>query len=304
MSYKWAFFLYGLSLSAEKIDLLLEWHSNPVHVALYAGQEKGFFKQENIELNLLKTLDETYGIQFLEINRCDIALTYTLSFMRALERADQFQIIATYVNEGLQGVAVLEESEIKTPMDLKEKTIAAKPNGTTAKILNHFASHQNIAYKTIKKMTMNEQLALIFGKVDAISGIFWNIEGHKLAASHVKTRIFPFTTLGVPPYPELLFISKKNHTKKNQDLVQRFKRALEASIFFAKSNPDEAFLCYQKCMVDKGKKTLNWEKQSWKETWPLLSLDGKVDHKRLQTLHIWMKENNLLQYDYDPNLFF
>lgn len=293
-----------LLFGRERVDLLLDWFPNPIHVPLISGIEKGFFEEEGIDLNLLTILDRPNGLGFLEAERADIALYCAIPLLRAAARADNITIIGRYYDESLMGLSVIEESAIKKPQDFHNKVIGASPDGTMAAVLNYFAKKEKISYKKIIETPANIAVALSLNKVDIASIGFWNIEPYMLSSIGVKTRTFPVVSLGVPNHPELLFVARKNWAKNHSPLIERFHRALKKTIHFAMENRDEAFALYEKKMVDKSKKTLSWEREAWQASLPLLAKDPKLDSTKILSLYNWLDEHELLRSKYDVNRLF
>ena len=286
-------------LCAEPLNLLLDWYPNPDHVPLFVGREKGFYKEEGIDINLIKVLDRPRGLATLESERVEIVLYCTMPLLRAAARHDDLSIVGRYIGVSLMGIGVREESGITSPRELAGKAIAANPDGTVAAVLNNFAKVEKIEYGAIKKVFMSLPIALAMKRIDAISGIFWNVESHQLAANGIKNRVFRFTEMGVPDHPELLFVARKSWQKNHRELIERFNRATKKSIAYAKKHPDEAFNIYAALMVDKSAKTLKWERASWEMTAPLFADDPRLDPAPIANLYNWMEEHDLLKKSYN-----
>ncbi|GAB5411654.1 MAG: hypothetical protein ChlgKO_07680 [Chlamydiales bacterium] len=290
-----------LLFGGERVRLLLDWYPNPDHVPLYSGIEKGFFREEGIDLELIKLYDPVQTMALVETGKVDIALHCSLQLMRVACRTQNFRIIGTYVDKPLQGIAVREDSGINTPMDLAGKVISAKPDGSIGLVLENYAKSAGISYKEIKKIPMDLTPILASRQADGVSGIMWNVDPFMLDSVGIKTRVFRFDELGAPSYPELLVVCRRKFVKKNPQLTARFLRALEKSNQFASNNVEESFLLYSKALPTKSFKTLFWERLSWRVTAPLIAQKVTPDEKAISALYEWMQVGGFLKTAFSPS---
>ncbi|MDX8430441.1 MAG: ABC transporter substrate-binding protein [Candidatus Algichlamydia australiensis] len=286
--------------SGERVRLLLDWYPNPDHVPIYAGKEKGFFREEGIDLELIKLYDPIQTMALVEMGRVDIAIHVSIPLMRVACRTKNFKIIGTYVDKPLQGVTVRADSGILTPKDLDGKVISAKPDGSVSLVLGAFAKKEGIAFKEIKKIPMDLTPILATGAADGVSGIMWNVDPVMLDTVGVATRSFRFDELGAPVYPELLLVCNKKYAKQNPQTIAKFLRALEKSNQFSVDNEEESFSLYAKALPTKSPKTIAWERKSWAVTAPQIARKVAPDEKSIQTLYDWMEEGNFLKEKFSP----
>ena len=280
--------------------LLLDWYPNPDHVPIYSGIEKGFFREEGIDLELIKLYDPIQTMALVETGKVDMALHCSLQLMRVACRTQNFRIIGTYVDKPLQGIAVREDSGIKTPIDLAGKMISAKPDGSIGLVLGNYAKSAGISYKEIKKIPMDLTPILASKQADGVSGIMWNVDPFMLDSVGIKTRAFRFDELGAPSYPELLLVCRRKFAKKNPQLIARFLRAMKKSNQFAVNNVEESFALYAKALPTKSPKTLLWERSSWEITAPLIAQNVIPDEKAISDLYEWMQAGNFLKTTFSP----
>jgi putative hydroxymethylpyrimidine transport system substrate-binding protein len=89
----------------------------------------------------------------------------------------------------------------------------------------------------------NQVPALLQGKVDAVAGVFQNIEGIQFAKHGLHPVVFPYDRYGVPPYAELVLVANAPRLHADADYrrtVARFVAALGAATRWAQAHPAEA----------------------------------------------------------------
>ena len=283
----------------EQVHFLLDWWPNPNHVPIYVAQAKGFFAQEDIDLDILKSHDPPETVAYLLTKRADVALYYTPALLKAAQRTDQLQVLGVLVDTPLRAFVFREDSGIQEPTDLNQKVLGANPEGVTATYIRSLAAQWNIQFKDVRKMQFDPIIALMMNSVDVASGVYWNVEPERLRALGLPCTCFKLSDLSIPLYDELIFVSSHQFLDKNPAFRERFQKAIKKSIAYCKEEPADAFEIYLSFHPDKGKKTVEWERKSWDLTYPLLSNDVRVDQEKWQKFYDWMKEVQLITHEYD-----
>jgi putative hydroxymethylpyrimidine transport system substrate-binding protein len=78
---------------------------------------------------------------------------------------------------------------------------------------------------------------MLFGKVDATLGGFWNVEGVELQARKARPWIKPVDRLGVPDYDELVLVANKDKLSEQRDDLRLFVSALARGAAQARRDP-------------------------------------------------------------------
>jgi len=276
-----------------KTSLMLDWMPNPNHVPLFVGKHQGFFEKEGIILEIHKApaLDP---LQPLTTGQVDVSVSYYPRTVYACARGVKCSIIAKLMKEPLDGFMVLEESGIRSPLELGGRTIGFSSC--------HFASFfldtmmQSIVSEPFTKRDVHFELitALKTKQVDAIYGAYWNVEPVQMNSMGVRTRFFSVTEFGVPSYPELIFAAKKDTIYASPQYAKRFQKALQKSIDFCVQNPQKAFSIYMEMNPNKSPKTEGWEKDSWKRTVSVLAKDQEFPEEDVMDFLQWSKQKGLI----------
>jgi NitT/TauT family transport system substrate-binding protein len=301
-----SFFLLCLLLvcgcSSDKkrqVNILLDWWPNPIHIPLFIGVEKGFFAEQGINLNIIKSPDVPESISYLISKRADLAVYYMPNLIKAGQRTKELQVIGVLIDQPLRAFIFREESEIDTPYDLQGKIIGANPEGFFGAYIRGAVEKWGVQFAEIKKLQFDPVAALMTRTVDVISGVFWNVEPELMRARGIPCGYFKVQEFGVPSFDELIFISRRDFLKNNPTIATRFRHAVMESIRYCKAHPDEAFAIYSSLHPDKSEDTNTWEKKCWEITYPLYPEEQNISEEKWVNFYKWLIENDLIKFDYD-----
>jgi len=274
--------------------LLLDWLPNPNHIPLYVGMEKQWFEEEGIHLKIQKTYDNGGGIAYLTSGQADLLVYYMPGTLKACSRGADIKIVGLLIREPLSGFIYRDEPDIKKIADLTGYTLGYCLGGPDTSFLDFLLAQGQIEPRGRKNVSVDLISAMGTHSVDFIYGGFWNIEPAQLRALGVETKWFSIQELGIPKYYEMIVIANGSQPEASPAFTAAFQRALQKSIDFCKKHPDEAFSIYKRHNPDRREKTLAWEKEAWKITYPLLVENQEIDFAMLETFTTWMEGQKII----------
>ncbi|MEZ5314858.1 MAG: ABC transporter substrate-binding protein [Chlamydiales bacterium] len=290
--------LFGVFQSKKKDEkitrLLLDWLPNPNHIPLYVGLEKKFFEEEGIHLVIQKMHDEGGAIPYLTSHRTDLLVNNLPGTLKACSRGADIKLIGLLIEEPLSGFIYRKNPNIRKPQDLTGCNLGYCIGGPDTSFLDFLLDQGNIIPNLRKNISVDLISPMEAQVVDFIFGGFWNIEPAQLRAIGVETNYFSVQQFGVPKYYEMIILANNQAVESSPTFVQAFQRALDKSIQFSCNHPDDAFLCYQLHNPDRRAKTLAWEKEAWKLTYPLLVKNQNIDIQMLEKLKNWMQDRKII----------
>src|SRR3954470_17099888 len=60
----------------QKVTLMLDWYPNAVHSLLYVAEEKGYFKEQGLDVDLKMPADTNDPLKLVAANKVDMAISY------------------------------------------------------------------------------------------------------------------------------------------------------------------------------------------------------------------------------------
>jgi putative hydroxymethylpyrimidine transport system substrate-binding protein len=236
----------GCGAALTNVTLQLDWYPNPDHVGLYTAIDRGFFRDAGLAVTPRPPSDVSDPVKLVATGRADLGISYEPELFFAQQQDAPVVAVSAIVPTALNSVIAPGDAGIRTPVDLRGKTIGVDGSDSTSAYLDTMLRRVGLNpgddVHTVD-VGFNLLPALLGGKVDAIAGGFQNIEGAQLEVRGLRPVVFPVDHYGVPTYDELVVIANGDRLKSDaayRRTVRAFVSALAAGTRYAKSHPDAA----------------------------------------------------------------
>ena len=276
----------------QSLTIILDWFVNPQHAPIIIAQEKGFFKQHGLKVNIVAPADPADPPKLVAAGKAEIAIGYQPELYLQVANGLPLVRIGTLINSPLRAVAVLRDSDIHSMADLKGRTIGYSLAGVGGAILDTMLQYNGVDSKDIKLVNVHYNLvqALLSHRVAAISGIGRNFEIPELALAKHPARAFYPENNGVPPFDALIFIANRNHLHDHRLIA--FMQAVQQGINYLQQHPRASWQLLLKHHRELNN-TLN--KKAWVITQPYFSSNPlQLDKQRYITFARWMLQHRLI----------
>ena len=279
--------------AADKLTVMLDWFVNPDHAPLIVAQEKGYFKQAGLDVELIAPADPNDPPKLVAAGKADLAVSYQPQLHVQVAEGLPLIRIGTLVSTPLNSLVVLASGPIRKIADLKGKKIGFSVGGFEDALLAAMLSRHGLGLKDIELINVNFSLSpsILSGKVDAVIGAFRNFELNQMDIVGKPGRAFYPEEEGVPPYDELILVANKNRV--GDPNFRKFLDALEKGVQFLINHPGESW----KLFIG-AHKNLNDElnKRAWRDTLPRFALrPAPFDSKRYQRFAAFLKKQGLIK---------
>ncbi len=230
----------GGEVKMQGLTMLLDWTPNPNHAGIYTGIAKNRFKDRALVVKPQVPSDAAAVIQQVVSGRADVGISYQNEVMAARDKGAKVKAVAAIVSTPLNSLIWLKKSGIKSVKDLQGKRVGTSGAYPSA-YLQTILERNGVNPKLVKDTNVGYDLlpALIGGKVDAIIGAYWNVEGVQLQQQKRPATVIPVDKEGVPRYDELVLIASETTLgdSKKRDKIRRFLAGLEEGTADAVADP-------------------------------------------------------------------
>ena len=261
--------LFNAAIADEKITLLLDWFVNPDHGPVIIANEKGIFKEEGLEVEIIPPANPADPPKLVAAGKADIAISYQPQLHMQVHEGLPVIRVGTLVATPLNCLLVLKDGPIKQLSDLKNKKIGYSIAGMEQALLSAILKKANINKDEVEYINVNWSLspALMSKQVDAVIGAYRNFELNQMEIEGVEGKCFYIEEEGVPPYDELIFIV--NNQNINKKMLIKFLSAIEKAIQYIINHPEESWEIFAN-----SSKELNNElnRKAWFDTIPRFAL--------------------------------
>jgi len=279
--------------AADKLTVVLDWFVNPDHAALVVAQEKGFFAEAGLDVELIAPADPNDPPKLVAAKKADLAVGYQPQLQMQVGEGLPLVRVATLVATPLNSVVALARGSVKSIADLKGKKVGYSVAGFEDAILAAMLEKNGLTLKDVTLVNVNFTLSpsVISGQVDAVIGAFRNFELNQMALDNHPGRAFYPEENGVPAYDELILLAHKDRVKDAK--LRRFVDAVEKATFYIQNHPEEAWYLFIKNHKDLND-TLN--QRAWAATLPRLEASPAALNKaRYERFATFLKDRGLIK---------
>jgi len=279
--------------ATDKITLLLDWFVNPDHGPIIIAEEKGYFKDAGLDVEVIAPADPSDPPKLVAAGRAELAISYQPQLHLQVAEGLPLVRVGTLVATPLNCLLVLADGPVKSIADLRGGKVGFSVAGVEEALLTTILERNGVGLDEIDLVNVNWSLSpsLMSGQVDAVIGAFRNFELNQMDIEGVKGRCFYLEEEGLPAYDELIYIA--NRDRMNKDVIRRFLQATELATQYIINHPQESWDIFKSTAKELDDE-LN--KRAWVDTLPRLALrPAALDAGRYVRFEAFLKDAGLLK---------
>ncbi len=223
--------------------LLLDWTPNPDHVGIFFARDEGYFAKAGLDVAVRAPSDPAAPLKLVAAGRTDFGVSYEQEVLIAVAKKLPVVAVAAVVPHPLNSFMTIDPG-IRTVAEMKGHTIGITGVPSDYAALDSALESVGLRRSDVKVVTVGYDLlpALLSHKVDAVLGVYRNVEGIELMERGLHPSIIPLDRAGVPSYDELVLVasSTRLHDAAYAAETRSFVRALLAGTAAARADPADA----------------------------------------------------------------
>ena len=218
----------GGAPAPERVDLVLDFFPNADHAGLYAAIGSGEFRTAGLDVRPRTPSDPSAPLKLLAAGRADLAISYEPELLLARSQGARVVSIGALVQTPLTSLVSIGRDAIREPGELEGKKVGTAGIPYQDAYLKTIVERAGIDPDRVRSVNVGFNLvpALVSRRVDAVLGMFWNVEGVQLRRQDRDPRILRMEDIGVPTYNELVIVAREQDVRSRGPLLRRFMRAL------------------------------------------------------------------------------
>ncbi|MFA0011725.1 ABC transporter substrate-binding protein [Vibrio lentus] len=278
----------------KKLTLMLDWFVNPNHGPIVIAQERGYFAEQGLEVEIQEPADPSTPAKLVAAGKVDLAVTYQPSLTMDVAAGLPLVRASTLIATPLNTLMVLDNGKNDSLADLKGKKIGIAIAGNEEATIGTMLAQENVAFTDVQTINVGWALSssLASGKVDAIWGGLRNFETNQLALEGFKAKAFFPEEHGVPAYDELIFVA--NAKQHDDEAIKAFNKALEQATTYIVNHPQESWSEFVAYSPDTLNNELN--QRAWNDTLTRFALrPSAVDLKRYDDYAQFMFDKGIIK---------
>lgn len=233
----------GENKELTKVTVILDWTPNTNHTGLYVAKDKGYYKEEGLDVEIIQPSEATVG-NLIAAGKGDFGVSYQedLTYARTSDTPLPIKAIAAIIQHNTSGLAAPKDKNIKTVKDFEGKTYGGWGSPSENAVLQAVMQKEGADFSKLKIVNMGEQdfFAATKGDVD----FAWIYEGW--AGIEAKLKNIPINFIELRKlnsdldYYTPILIANEDTLKNKPDLVKKFMKATSKGYEFSMEKPEEA----------------------------------------------------------------
>ena len=286
------------SAELTKITFVLDWTPNTNHTGLYVAQEKGWFTDAGLDVEIVSPPED--GAEMLVgANKAQFGVSFQDSMLPTVAGDNKMPLaaVAAVVQHNTSGIISLKGKGMDRPKGLEGKKYATWDLPIEKATLKQVVEKDGGDFSKVEMIpstVTDEVSALQSGQVDAI-WVFYGWAGVATEVAGLETDFFSFMDIDpVFDYYTPVIIGNTDWMAAHPEQAKAFLGALRKGYDFACDNPDAAADILLKAapeldeaLVRASQKYLSAEYRLDAEKW------GEIDPDRWNAFYNWINENNL-----------
>src|SRR6187401_1111916 len=239
------------ALAQDAVSLRLNWYLGGLHVPFYYGKERGFYKEEGIDLTINEGRGSANTVQVVAAGSDTFGLADSSSVVLTASKGADIKSVMSLLNTTGFSVVSLADSGIKTPKDLEGKKVAVTPGDPLGQLLQAVCKANSVDCGKITMIQVDpaaKVVTVLEKKADALLGgvddQYFLIKYKGASPAAMRYADFGANIVG------MTILTSGDTIKKDPDLVRRFVKATQKSWEESKKNPGAAVDAAMKAKPD------------------------------------------------------
>ena len=228
----------------EKVTLVLDYTPNTNHTGIYLAKEKGYYKDQGIDLEIIQPSDSD-SVTLVASDKAQFGVSYQEDVTYALTREKDplpVKAIATIIQHNTSGFAAPVEKNIKTAKDFEGKTYGGWGSPSEETIIKLAMEKQGADFNKLKRVDIGKDDYFTATKKNIdFAWIFDAWTGVEARLKNVKLDYIPIKDIdpALDYYTPILITNNKT-IKENPELVKKFMAATSKGYEEAIKDPSGA----------------------------------------------------------------
>lgn len=285
----------------QKVSLMLDWYPNAVHSFLFVAQEKGYFKEEGLDVDIQMPADTNDPLKLVAADQIDMALSYQPQVIVARGEDIPVQSFGAIVRYPLNHLMVPADGPIQSPKDLAGKTIGYPSIPLDEAIIHTMVKSDGGDAAKVKMVDIGWDLipAMATNKTDALIGGYINHEKLLLEKEGHPMRTLNPAEYGVPDYYELVLVGSEKGLKEKPEVFKKFMSAITKGQKYVQEHPEDSLSMLMKNQDKTSPLDKEIETKSLEILLPLMDANdqpfGYQDPETWEKVAKWLHENKVIE---------
>jgi ABC-type nitrate/sulfonate/bicarbonate transport system substrate-binding protein len=233
----------GQAVSPEKITVVLDWTPNTNHTGLYVAKDLGYYKDENLEVNIIQP-GEAGATDMVAAGKADFAVSYQeqITYARTADTVVPIKAIAAIIQHNTSGFASPISKKIIAPKDFENKVYGGWGSPIEEAILKGLMKKENADFSKLKMVNIGAADFFTSVKKDVdFSWIYYGWDGVAAGLKEVPINFIRMTDVDKSlDYYTPVLATSETVLKEKPEMVKSFLRATSKGYNYSIKNSEES----------------------------------------------------------------
>jgi NitT/TauT family transport system substrate-binding protein len=223
----------------DRMVLQLNWFQLADHSPIYLAMRKGYYKDENIDLTVLRGSGSADSARKLELKQADVGISDAPTVLTAISKGASLRMVAVVYDKAGNNVFFRKSAGIASPKDLAGRKIAVPPADSHRVLWPAFARLNGLDPDKVTLVNVKpegKQAIVVANEVDASFDLYTSFAIWEKALGKGQVGHLLWADYGLPIYGHTYFVNTET-LQKNPELVRRFLRATHKGWRDAQQDP-------------------------------------------------------------------
>lgn len=287
-----------------EFDVVLDWYPNAVHTFLYEAQDKGYFAEEGLKVNIINPAETVDAMTFVAAGRAQIGFSYPVDTVNAVAAQNMpVRAIGAVVQEELSCMASLAETDITGDMgSLIGKKIGHSGPAVEEAIARTVIKNAGLSDDDVEILNVGFDLttSLTTKNTDMVVGTFINDEIVTMRNAGYDVNVWKYEDYGIPQMYGLVLIANRDAYAADPALYQGFLRACRKGFADMQADEDQALATIMADMnSDDNPLDEAQQRESYEILLPMMEKEGRpflsMQESDWQAVIDWMAQSGLIE---------
>lgn len=225
----------------DKVRFSLDWTPNTNHTGIYVAMEKGWYKDANLDVEILPYSDANTPDTLVSTGQADFGISFAESVVTDRVSGLPVKSVAAILQTNTSALATLKSSGLDTLDKLVGKRYAGFGSPFEVPVIQTMLKSAGVKDTNFQNITANlSGYSAIVAKQADFVWIYMGWEGVQAQLDGVELNTFMLKDHGVPDYYTPVIISNESFLKDHPDVAKRFLAATAKGYEYGVTNPDDA----------------------------------------------------------------
>jgi NitT/TauT family transport system substrate-binding protein len=213
--------------AADPMTLQLNWFHLADHSPFYLAMERGYFAEEDIELDIVKDSGSADSAKKIDLKSAEVGISDTPTVLSAISKGADLMIVGMVFDKAANNAFFYKDAGIETPQDLAGKSIAVPPADSHRVLWPAFAAANGMdpdAITMVKVKPEGKQGIVAARNTDAAFDLYTSYPIWEKALGRGNVGNLLWADFGVDLYGHSYFVHK-DLVAEDPELIRRFLRA-------------------------------------------------------------------------------